>query len=137
VVFEIAAIVVPCFACSRPSTRSCLVVPRFERDARGVPFFVVDLRCFGGFVRGLGLVLGAMWTSEVGDTISRTTSTPPRRAARGVRSGGAHPRRRCRHQRSIRSRSPPKHEQSCCSLAAMSDVGRTRDVSEGRPNRRE
>src|SRR5215471_10913446 len=73
VVFEIAAIVTPSFARRRPSTRSCLVVPRFERDARGAPVFLCDVRCFGGFVRGLGLVLGAMWTSEVGDTISRTT----------------------------------------------------------------
>ena len=91
VVFEIAVIVAPSFARSRLSTRSCLVVPRFERDALGAPVFVFDLRRFAGFVRGLGLLLGAMWTSEVGDTISRTTSTPPRRAARGVRSGGAHP----------------------------------------------
>src|SRR3974390_736083 len=83
VVFEIAAIVAPSFARSRLSTRSCLV-PRFERDARCAPVFVFDLRRFAGFVRGLGLVLSAMWTSEVGDTISRTTSTPPSRDARGV-----------------------------------------------------
>ena len=62
-----------------------------DLNALGAPVFVFDLKRFAGFVRGLGLVLGAMWTSEVGDTISRTTSTPPRRAARGVRSGGAHP----------------------------------------------
>jgi|SRR6516162_6189136 len=130
VVFEIAAIEAPCFARSRPSTRSCLVVPRLERDARGAPFFLFDLRRFAGFVRGLGLVLGAMWTSEVGDTISRTTSTPPRRAARRVRSGDAHP--------------PPL---STSTLHSQLESSETRailllidrgppDIGERRPNRR-
>src|SRR6516165_4961960 len=81
VTFEIAAMVVPPLAWSRPRTRSCLVVPPRERDAGG---FVFDLSCLAGLVRALGLVLDfAIRTSEVGDTIVATTSTPPRPIARG------------------------------------------------------
>src|SRR6516164_2892179 len=113
VVFEIAAMVVPPLAWSRPSTRSCLVVLPLERDAVCVRFFVFDLSCFAGLVPGLGLVLGAMWTSEVGDTI-----VAPPRPRSGQLPAGSGPealtRRRCRHQRSIRSRSPAKLEQSRC-----------------------
>src|SRR5215831_18312586 len=57
VTFEIAAMVVPPLAWSRPRTRSCLVVPPLERDAPCVFFFVFDLSCFAGLVRGLGLAL--------------------------------------------------------------------------------
>src|SRR6516164_11045053 len=57
VTFEIAAMVVPSLAWSRPRTRSCLVVLPLERDARCVRFFVFDLSCFAGLVRGLGVVL--------------------------------------------------------------------------------
>src|SRR5215475_1479584 len=75
VTFEIAAMEAPPLVWSRPSTRSCLVVPPLERDARGLLFFVFDLSCFASLARGLGLVLDlAMRTSEVGDTIV----APPR-----------------------------------------------------------
>src|SRR5215472_15470796 len=57
VIFEIAATVVPPLARSRPRTRSCLVVLPLERDARCVLFFVFDLSCFAGLVRGLGLAV--------------------------------------------------------------------------------
>src|SRR6516164_1360534 len=57
VTFEIAAMVVPPLDRSRPRTRSSLVVPSLERDARCVRFFVFDLSCFAGLVRGLGVVL--------------------------------------------------------------------------------
>src|SRR6516164_1386092 len=57
VAFEIAAIVVPPLARSRPTTRSCLVVPPLGCAARCVLFFVFDLSSFAGLVRGLGLVL--------------------------------------------------------------------------------
>src|SRR5215813_5873331 len=68
VIFEMAAMVQPRFAWSRPSTRSCLVVRTLERNARGVLCFVFDLSCFAGLVRGLSFVLTlAMRTSEVGD----------------------------------------------------------------------
>src|ERR1700758_1357099 len=55
VTFEIAAMVVPPLAWSRPRTRSCFVVLPLERDP--VLFFVFDLSCFASLVRGLGLVL--------------------------------------------------------------------------------
>src|SRR5215470_19615726 len=75
VTFEMAAIVVPFLARSRPRTRSCLVILPLERDAVCALFFVFDLSRFAGLVRGLGLVLDlAMRTSEVGDTIV----APPR-----------------------------------------------------------
>src|SRR6185369_3786230 len=75
VTFEIAAIVVPPLAWSRPRTQSCLVVSPRERDARGVLFFVFDLSCLAGRARGFGFLLDlAMRTSEVGDTIV----APPR-----------------------------------------------------------
>src|SRR5215471_7598336 len=75
VTFEMAAMVVPPLALSRPRTRSCLVFPLLERDARGALFFVFDLSRFAGLMRGLGLVLDlGMRTSEVGDTIV----APPR-----------------------------------------------------------
>src|SRR5215471_19656903 len=57
VAFEIAAMVVPPLAWSRPRTRSCLVVPPLGRDAVCVRFFVFDLSCFAGLLRGLGVVL--------------------------------------------------------------------------------
>src|SRR6185437_6650395 len=57
VTFEIVAMVVPSLAWSRPTTRSCLVVLTLERDPRCVFFFVFDLSCFAGLVRGLRLVL--------------------------------------------------------------------------------
>src|SRR6516165_442288 len=87
VTFEIAEMVVPSLACSRPRTRSCLVVPPLERNARCVLFFVFDLSCFGGLVRGLGFVLDLAIKDLRGRRHHRrTTSTPPRSAARGVRS---------------------------------------------------
>src|SRR5215831_5270241 len=65
VIFEMAGMVVPPLAWSRPITRSCLFVPS------GVLFFVFDLSCFAGLVRGLGFVLTlAMRTSEVDDSSS-------------------------------------------------------------------
>src|SRR5215471_9902012 len=57
VTFEIAAMVVPPLDRSRPRTRSCLVVLPLERDSVCVFFFVFDLSCFAGLVRGLGVVL--------------------------------------------------------------------------------
>src|SRR5262249_10485007 len=57
VTFEIAAMVVPPLAWSRPRTRSCLVARPLERDAVCVLFFVFDLSCFAGLVRGLGVLL--------------------------------------------------------------------------------
>ena len=57
VTFEIAAMLVPPLAWSRPRTRSCLVVLPLESDPRCGLFFVFDLSCFAGLVRGLGLVL--------------------------------------------------------------------------------
>src|ERR1700745_4147486 len=75
VTFEIAAMVVPPLAWSRPRTRSYLVLLPLERDRRCGLFFVFDLSCFAGLVRELGPVLTlAMRTSEVGDTIV----APPR-----------------------------------------------------------
>src|SRR5262245_20618843 len=86
VIFEMAAMVAPPLAWSRPSTRSCLVVPPLERDARCVLVFVFDLRCFDGLVRGLGVVLDLAIKDLRGRRHHRrTTSTPLRSAARGVR----------------------------------------------------
>src|SRR5262249_44316300 len=66
VIFEMAVMVVPPVARSRPRTRSCLVPPPLERDVRGA---------FFGLGRGLDLVLTlAMRISEVGDIIV----APPR-----------------------------------------------------------
>src|SRR6516165_8680122 len=90
VTFEIAAMVVPPLAWSRPRTRSCLDIPPLERDARGVLFFEFDLSCLAGLVRGLGLVLDfAMRTSEVGDTI-----VAPPRPRQGQSPAGSVRRRR-------------------------------------------
>src|SRR6185437_11750473 len=57
VTFEIAAMLVPSLAWSRPTTRSCLVLLPLGRDRRCGLFFVFDLSCFAGLVRGLDLVL--------------------------------------------------------------------------------
>src|SRR6516165_6981208 len=73
VVFEIAAMVVPLLAWSRPRTRSCLVVLPLERDA----VFVFDLSCFAGLLRGLGFVLDLTMKDLRGRRHHRrTTSTP-------------------------------------------------------------
>src|SRR6516164_11178853 len=86
VTFEMAAIVVPPLVRSRPSTRSCLVVLPLKR-AVCVLFFVFDLSCFAGLVRGLGLALNlAMKDLRDRRHHRRTTSTPLRSDARGVRS---------------------------------------------------
>src|SRR5262249_33849239 len=73
VVFEIAAMVVPPLARSRPSTRSCLVILRAVRGP--CVAFVLILDRFADFERervfALVLIMG---TSEVGDTIV----APPR-----------------------------------------------------------
>src|SRR6516164_13788 len=88
--FEMAAMVVPPLARSRPRTRSCLVVLPLERDARCVFFFVFDSSCFAGLVRGLGVVLDLAIEDLRGRRHHRrTTSTPLRSATRGVRSQGA------------------------------------------------
>jgi len=101
-----------------------------DLNALGAPVFVFDLKRFAGFVRGLGLVLGAMWTSEVGDTISRTTSTPPRRAARGVRSGGA-------HAPPLSTSTLHSQQESSETRAILLLIDRgTPDIGEWRPNRR-
>src|SRR6516225_3392607 len=55
VTFEIAAMVVPPLARSRPRTRSCLVVPPLERDAVCGFFFVFDLSRFAGLVLDLAI----------------------------------------------------------------------------------
>src|SRR6516165_12023659 len=90
VAFEIAAMVVPPLVWSRPRTRSCLVVLPLKRDAVCEFFFVFDLSCFAGLVRGLGLVLDLAMTDLRGRRHHRrTTSTPLRSATRGVRSRGA------------------------------------------------
>src|SRR6516162_8931513 len=110
VTFEMAAMVVPPLAWSRPSTRSCFVVLPLERDARGVLFFLFDLRCFTGFVRGLGFVLIlAIRTSEVCDSIVAPPRPRPGQPPAG--SGPKAPLRRLRshQQRSVRSRSPVQH----------------------------
>ena len=86
VAFEIAAMVVPALVWSRPRTRSCLDIPPLERDAVCVFFFVFDLSCFAGLVRGLGLVLDLAINDEVGDTIALRFLAPLRSATRGVRS---------------------------------------------------
>ena len=84
VTFEIAAMVLPPLAWSRPMTRSCLVAPRRERDARGGLVFVFDLSCLAGLCRRSDHE-GLRGRRHH----RRTTSTPPRPTARGVRSGGA------------------------------------------------
>src|SRR6516162_6802284 len=90
VTFEIAAMVVPPLDRSRPRTRSCLEIPPLERDAVCALFFVVDLSCLAGLVRGLGLVLNLAIKDLRGRRHHRrTTSTPLRSATRGVRSQGA------------------------------------------------
>src|SRR6516165_327254 len=110
VTFEMAAIVVPPLARSRPRTRSCLDTPPLEHDAVRIFFFVFDLSCFAGLLRGLRLVLNlAMRTSEVGDTI-----VAPRRPRSGQPPAGSGPkaplpRLRPHQQRSVRSRSPVQH----------------------------
>src|SRR6516164_10565581 len=87
VTFEIAAMVVPPLARSRPRTRSCLVVPPLGRDAVCVFLFVFDLSRSAGLVRGLGLVLDLAIKDLRGRRhYRRTTSTPLRSATRGVRS---------------------------------------------------
>src|SRR3974377_1874089 len=57
VTFEIAAMVVPPLAWSRPRTRSCLGVLPLERDARCVFFFVFASSCFADLVRVLDLAI--------------------------------------------------------------------------------
>src|SRR5262249_122618 len=70
VIFEMAAMVVPSVAWSRPRTRSCLVLPPLARDARSALLLAFDLNCFAGLVFRLDLVLTlAMRISEVGDII--------------------------------------------------------------------
>ena len=55
--------------------------------------FDFPLGAFAGFERELGFGLDLdIRTSKVGDTMSRTTSTPQRPATRGVRSGSVYPR---------------------------------------------
>src|SRR6516164_2387695 len=76
VTFEIAAMVVPPLDRSRPRTRSCLVVPR-ESDAVCVFFFVFDLSCFAGLVRGLGLVLNLAMKDPRGRRHHRRTASTP------------------------------------------------------------
>src|SRR5262249_15058436 len=85
VTFEIAAIVVPPLAWSRPRTRSCLVVPPLGRDVVCGLLFVLDLSC----LVGLGLVSDLAIEDLRGRRHQRrTTSTPPRSATRGVRPIG-------------------------------------------------
>src|SRR5215471_7193635 len=79
VTFEIAAMVVPPLAWSRPRTRSCFVVLPLERDAVCVLFFVYDLSCFAGLDLAIKDLRGRRHHR-------RTTSTPLRSAARGARS---------------------------------------------------
>src|SRR5215831_4172964 len=74
VTFEIAAMVVPPLAWSRPRTRSCLVVLPPKRGVRCVRFYVLDLSRFGGLVRGLGLVLNL----AMNDLRGRRIVAPPR-----------------------------------------------------------
>src|SRR5215470_17304894 len=84
VTFEIAAMEVPPLVRSRPRTRSCLDTPPLERDAVCVRFFVFDLSCFAGLLRGLGLVLNlAIKDLRARRHHRRTTSTPLRSATRG------------------------------------------------------
>src|SRR6516165_10550093 len=90
VAFEIVAMVVPPLVWSRPRTRSCSVVLPLKRDAVCVFFFVFDLSCFAGLVRGFGIVLNLAIKDLRGRRHHRrTTSTPLRSATRGVRSQGA------------------------------------------------
>src|SRR6516165_1604407 len=78
VTFEIAAMVEPPLDRSRPRTRSCLDIPPPERGAVCALFFVVDLSCFAGLVRGLGVVLDLAIKDLRGRRHHRrTTSTPP------------------------------------------------------------
>src|SRR5262249_15702641 len=97
VIFEMAAMVVPPVARSRPRTRSCLVPPPLERDVRGAFFLVFDLNCLAGLGRGLDLVLTLAIKGLRGRRHHRrTTSTPLRSATRGVQSQDA--ARRLRHR---------------------------------------
>src|SRR6516165_9222395 len=81
VTFEIAAMVVPPLAWSRPSTRSCLVVLPLKRDAVCVFFFVFDLSCFAALMRGLGLVLNPAMKDLRGRRRHRRTTATPLRSA--------------------------------------------------------
>ena len=114
----IAAIVAPPRARSMLRTRSCLVFPLLK----AVRFHFL-LGALAGFERELGFGLDfATRTSEVSDTI-----VAPPRPRQGQLPAGfgpeAHARSfRHRQQRSVRSRSPARPEQSCCSLAAMSAI---------------
>ena len=72
---------------------SCLVFPLLKADTRPAFRFDFPLGAFAGFERELGFGLDLdIRTSKVGDTMSRTTSTPQRQATRGVRSGSIYPR---------------------------------------------
>jgi hypothetical protein len=99
-------------------TRSCLVFPLLK----AVRFHFL-LGALAGFERELGFGLNfATRTSEVSDTI-----VAPPRPRLGQQPAGfgpeAHARSfRHRQQHSVRSRSPARPEQSCCSLAAMSAI---------------
>src|SRR6516225_12498094 len=121
VAFEIAAMVVPPLALSRPRTRSCLVVPPLERDAVCVFFFAFDLSCFAGLVRGLGLVLNL----AMKDLRGRRPSSHHLDPAQVRYPRGPVPRRRDGAS-GLTSNAPfaaevqSNIEQSCCSLAAMS-----------------
>src|SRR6516164_3834667 len=116
----IAAIVAPPRARSMLRTRSCLVVLSLECAARCVLFFVFDLSCFAGLVRGLGVVLD-LAIKDLGGRRHhrRTTSTPLRSATRLVRS-----LRRRYGASGITSNAPfaaevqSNIEQSCCSITA-------------------
>src|SRR6185437_14478043 len=85
----IAAIVAPLFDRSIARTRACLVAPPRERRVCDV-IRLLDLRFFSDFERIWDLVGDfAIGTSETGDAIRRTTSTPQRPVTRGVRSPDA------------------------------------------------
>src|SRR5215470_16539165 len=126
VTFEIAAMVVPPLDRSRPRTLSCLVVPPLERDAVCVFFFVFDLSCFAGLVRGLGVVLNLAMKDLRGRRHPSSHHLDPAQV-----SDPRGPVLRRRYAASGLTSNAPfaaevqsNIEQSCCSITSMRDCRR-------------
>src|SRR6516165_7742545 len=125
VTFEIAAMVVPPLAWSRPSTRSCLDIPPPECGAVCVLFFAFDLSCFAGLVWGLGLV----FNFGIDDLRGRRPSSHHLDPAQ-VRYPRGPVLRRRDGASGLTSNAPfaaevqSNIEQSCCSITSMRDCPR-------------
>src|SRR6516164_5012392 len=120
VTFEMTAMVVPPLVWSRPRTRSCLVVLPLERDAVCVFFFVFDLSCFVGLVRGSGLVLNLAtkdlrgWATPSSHHVDPAQVSHPRGLVLRRRNGASGITSNAPFTAEVQS----NIEQCCCSIIA-------------------